>query len=349
MDLYYNLGFLLVDGAILFFLKLKRNHRLALSIATLSFVFLVFVSSFLFAQTPFAMVRLWAYGVFLHGCVLLLGTAWIVFKQNRTTALGFLSLALLLEAIAVDAFWIEPHLLEVSRVTIETGKLKTSLKIVVLADLQTDEIGAYERKTLLLAKKEKPDLILFLGDYVQAWPSERQEIEDQLHTLLKEINLTAPLGVFAVGGNTDDSNWQDIFKDLEITCITQSKTLEVGSQITLTGLDLEDSGHPETPLPKSDKFHIVFGHRPDFALFDIEGDLLIAGHTHGGQFQLPFIGPLITLSRVPRSWASGVSKLTNGSTLVVSRGIGMERLDAPRLRFLCRPEIVVIEVGPLTD
>ena len=144
MDLYYNLGFLLVDGAILFFLKLQRNHRLALSIATLSFVFLVFASSFLFAQTPFAMVRLWAYGIFLHGCVLLLGTAWIVFKQNRTAALGFLTLALLLEAIAVDAFWIEPHLLEVSRVTIETGKLKTSLKIVVLADLQTDEIGAYE-------------------------------------------------------------------------------------------------------------------------------------------------------------------------------------------------------------
>ena len=79
MELYYNLGFLLVDGAILFFLKLKRNHRLALSMATLSFVFLVFVSSFLFAQTPFAMLRLWTYGIFIHGCVLLLGTAWIGF------------------------------------------------------------------------------------------------------------------------------------------------------------------------------------------------------------------------------------------------------------------------------
>lgn len=74
--------------------------------------------------------------------------------------------------------------------------------------------------------------------------------------------------------------------------------------------------------------------------------MLVAGHTHGGQVRLPGIGPLITLSAVPRSRAAGVIHPASGATRVVSRGLGMERGPAPRLRFLCRPEIVVIDVVP---
>jgi len=62
--------------------------------------------------------------------------------------------------------------------------------------------------------------------------------------------------------------------------------------------------------------------------------------------QLPLIGPLLTLTVVPRNWASGVTEIDAGTTLIVSRGIGMERADAPRLRFLCRPELVVVDLVP---
>jgi predicted MPP superfamily phosphohydrolase len=54
----------------------------------------------------------------------------------------------------------------------------------------------------------------------------------------------------------------------------------------------------------------------------------------------------MTLSQVPRAWAAGLTELKGGGTLIVSRGVGMERGDAPRLRFLCTPEIVVIDVVP---
>ena len=75
----------------------------------------------------------------------------------------------------------------------------------------------------------------------------------------------------------------------------------------------------------------------------------MAGHTHGGQVQVPGFGPVVTFSRVPAEWADGVTSLSGGRTLVVSRGIGMERSYAPRLRFFCRPEIVVIDLeGPTT-
>ena len=96
----------------------------------------------------------------------------------------------------------------------------------------------------------------------------------------------------------------------------------------------------------ADRFHIAMGHRPDFALGQIEADLLVAGHTHGGQVRLPWVGPLLTFSEVPRSWAAGLTDLPDGGRLLVSRGIGHERGHAPRLRFLCRPELVVIDLVP---
>ena len=88
------------------------------------------------------------------------------------------------------------------------------------------------------------------------------------------------------------------------------------------------------------------GHTPDFSLGQVEAELLIAGHTHGGQVQLPFLGPLFTLSQVPRSWASGVTLIAPDRHLIVSRGVGMERGNAPRMRFLCRPELLIIDLVP---
>jgi predicted MPP superfamily phosphohydrolase len=90
----------------------------------------------------------------------------------------------------------------------------------------------------------------------------------------------------------------------------------------------------------------VLGHSPNFSLGQVSADLLIAGHTHGGQVQIPFIGPMLTLSQVPRSWASGVVTIAPGKVLVVSRGVGMERGNAPRIRFRCRPELVILDLVP---
>ena len=117
-------------------------------------------------------------------------------------------------------------------------------------------------------------------------------------------------------------------------------------KITVTSLSVADSRFGAR-LEDVEGLHIVFGHAPDFALHDVaDADVLIAGHTHGGQVRLPFVGPLITLSRVPRAWAAGQTELPGGAQLFVSRGIGMERGHAPRLRFLCRPELMIIDLLP---
>jgi hypothetical protein len=73
-------------------------------------------------------------------------------------------------------------------------------------------------------------------------------------------------------------------------------------------------------------------------------DLYLAGHTHGGQVRLPVWGAIITMSAYGKQYESGLYQL-NPTTLYVSRGIGLEGLSLPRVRFLCPPEMVLIELG----
>ena len=67
--------------------------------------------------------------------------------------------------------------------------------------------------------------------------------------------------------------------------------------------------------------------------------LTLAGHTHGGQIRLPFIGALIIPSEYGEKYAKGLIK-ENNKTMIVTKGIGTSILP---LRFNCPPEIVVIE------
>ena len=76
-------------------------------------------------------------------------------------------------------------------------------------------------------------------------------------------------------------------------------------------------------------------------------DLYLSGHTHGGQVRLPFYGAPVTLSRFGKKYEAGMYTSIGCETkLYVNRGIGLENKPAPKVRFLCRPEITVFELKP---
>jgi predicted MPP superfamily phosphohydrolase len=75
-------------------------------------------------------------------------------------------------------------------------------------------------------------------------------------------------------------------------------------------------------------------------------DLMCSGHVHGGQVALPFYGALLTLSDFGKRFERGLYPTADGFgfPLYVSRGIGMEGGDMPRVRFCSRPEVALIEL-----
>ncbi len=121
-----------------------------------------------------------------------------------------------------------------------------------------------------------------------------------------------------------------------------------GLAVEVLGLDDPHIGRHDLRVAlrgEPDRFGLAVAHSPDPApeLAALGYDLVVAGHTHGGQVRLPLVGALVTNSHLPRQLASGLFRL--GSTVVhVSPGLGTSKY-AP-FRFLCRPEATLIELHP---
>lgn len=341
----YNLLMLLADGAALAVVRVRRSWVLAITGAAAVELFGAYLA-FVVGRGSFKTAALLGWGVFVHGTLLAAVSAAWVRPRSRRAAIFLNAVAVLIPLVALDVFVVEPHWLEVTTYRLRAA-VERPLRIAVLADFQTDHFRGYERRVLDRTMALRPDLVLLPGDYVQLPdPAHRHAVQDELNAYLRRIGFAAPLGVYAVAGNSDHpEDWRRPFEGLGATTFHETGSV-VLPELVVTGLSMSDSFDPALRVAAADRFHVVFGHSPDFALGEVEADLLVAGHVHGGQVRLPWLGPLVTFSQIPRAWADTRTEIGGGRTLVVSRGIGMERGAAPRMRFLCRPQLVVLEVEP---
>lgn len=340
--LAFNLVLFVIEGFLL--QALARRISFARIISALA---IAAVSAGALALTlgrdQFDVARLLGWTLFLHGPLLLIGFARLT---SRRMAVACAVLAAVLAMTMFYAYAIEPRVLEVTHVQVRSSKVDRRVRIAVVADIQTDHVGAYERRALRTLMGQRPDLILFAGDYIQARASQDGPQAEALRALFAQERVSAPLGVFAVKGNVDGPPWPRAFANLGFSASDRTTTASTGP-VTVTALSEVDSFDLDLVVPAARGLHVVVGHSPDFALGDVRADLLVAGHTHGGQVRLPFLGAVMNASHLPRSWAGGgAHRLSGGRTLVVSRGVGMERGNAPRLRLLCRPEISIVDVVP---
>jgi uncharacterized protein len=303
--------------------------------------------------------RLMGQALFGEAIVLALGLGQLhraAARSGRAVALGLIGISLFV--VYVDAYHVEPQLLRVRRHEVEWsggGSRATSLRILHVTDIQTPEIGTHEQRALRAGLEQRPDLIVLTGDYVQdelGRPTEGQAMLD-LRALMARLNFDAPLGVFATDGDAGPQ-CREVFAGTRVRCLVDDTALVAlhdNETLAITGLS-RTRGRERDPAwlaslmdrsPRADR-RIVISHAPDFVdALPKPVDLVLAGHTHGGQVVIPFLGPPRTASRLPRRYAGDLHDF-RGTPLHVSRGVGMERGFTVPVRFLCPPEICVLDV-----
>ena len=247
----------------------------------------------------------------------------------------------------------QPHLATRLDLAI-SGWPKTSrpLRIAFLSDFHAgSHTGDVARLAAIVAEAQafKPDLALHGGDFVnmQLFGGGRIPPHIVAATLAR---LDAPLGRFAVLGNHDQTYGPDqvaaALQDHGITVLNDEQRIlrHEGNEIALAGLPDARKLRPagRALLTRLTRPTIVLAHDPFwFAHVPAGPHLTLAGHTHGGQVRLPWIGPVTNASSAPLRWSLG-HIVEQGRQLYVTSGIGTSGIP---LRIGTPPEFVVIDVS----
>ncbi|MGV1004366.1 MAG: metallophosphoesterase [Candidatus Nanopelagicales bacterium] len=300
------------------------------------------------------MVRQLLIGVPLAAALLTLRAArrgW----RDTVTGVGLVAVVggLLLAPLGFYATMIEPNTLVVREQAVPLGEIPVndSIRIAVIADIQTSDPGPHEQAAVAAVMAAEPDLIMIAGDLFQG-PAERFEQRlPALRDLLRP--LAAPGGVYIVEGDSDSrARLTEATKGTDVRSLfNEVATVELrGVALAVGGVRLA-YWEPAAQRAVADlartpaQVRILLAHRPDAVGLVGPADrisLTVAGHTHGGQVQIPFIGPLMTASDVPRSVAAGGLHIVDGNLIYVSTGVGVERNQAPRIRFGVPPSVSLL-------
>ena len=250
--------------------------------------------------------------------------------------------------------YVEPFDVGVTTVAVSTDKSLpiSPVRIVQISDLHIERATQRELDVLRIVDELQPDLIALTGDYMSTSYRDDPIARRDARALLAQ--LEAPLGVYAVRAYYPDTPdvMAELFDGLDIHVLydevapirTEASTLYVvGIQYLTRPRDREMLTDRMDAVPV-DAPTLLLYHTPDIIeVAAAQGvDLYLAGHTHGGQIRLPLFGALFTASTYGKRYEMGRYQMGD-TTLYVSRGLGMEGMGAPRARFLCPPEVVLVE------
>jgi predicted MPP superfamily phosphohydrolase len=259
-------------------------------------------------------------------------------KLNKISRRKFIFTALLLTpfAIAADAKWLEPTWVKVRRLRINDGK--PTHRFVHFTDLHHKGDRKYLQSVVDTINLITPDFVCFTGDIVE----EKKFLPEALEIL---SGVKSPM--FGVPGNHDywsRISFEPVFKCFAATggawLIDEARTIAEG-KINIIGATCSQANQALLPLNPSAK-NILLMHYPVWAkkLGDQKFDLLLAGHSHGGQVRIPFYGAIF-LPYAVDEYDLGLFQ-TKAGPLYVNAGIGY--IYDYNFRFNCRPEITVIEI-----
>ena len=275
-------------------------------------------------------------------------------RWPKRLRVAFAAIVLFLAGAVFWGFLIEPGRLVVHEQTIQIDNWPPQLdglRIAVISDLHVDNRFITEKKLRTIVARTnqlQPDLIVILGDYIAGAGRTTERVEPEVFgPILKDFR--APLGVYSVLGNHD---WwysgAEVRKALEQNGIKvlENESAKVdarGTSFWLVGLaDLwtrpQRIADTVAAVPEGQPL-IALTHNPDiFPNVPQRVQLVLAGHTHGGQVRFPIIGPVISSSEYGDRWVQG-HVFENNHHLFVTTGIGTSIIP---VRFGLPPEIVIL-------
>ena len=279
------------------------------------------------------------YWTLVVGCFVAGGVGWLL---GWGVLIGFGLIAL---GVLLYGGFIEPRRVQTTTYTLGEGERR--LRVVFLSDLHAGlkKQRSFYQRIANQVKLLQPDLVILGGDLVD-------ERAGALEALDPLFEARPPLGMWFILGNHD---FFDDPKKLSATLLkkgvreltNQSLNFKLTDTASLELIGLDDSwfGSPDLRLVEKPKtgLRLIAMHEPDLLLDLPEAcaNLVLLGHTHGGQIRLPGYGPLTPLPQSISQTLDRGEKHWKGMRVIISRGIGE---SVVRARLGSRPEILVIDV-----
>lgn len=236
--------------------------------------------------------------------------------------------------------------LRVTGYKLKTEKISENIRIVQLSDLHSMNFGEDNEKLIKKTKDLNPDIIALTGDLIDF----KDKNLDAVRPLIEGL---AGYDMYYVSGNHE--RWSDIDADLRRLLadngvkILSDEWVNYGDDIVVMGIEdpeysnktYADKVINEMVKDTEGKYRLLLSHRPEITESFTDVDLVLSGHTHGGQVRVPFIGSIIAPSQgfFPK-FDKGLYDF--GETkLIISTGLGTSVLP---VRAFNPPEIVVIDL-----
>lgn len=270
-------------------------------------------------------------------------------KKNKKKIIWIILLVLII--ILIPFCWYENNHLVITKLAVANLKIPDAFdgyKIVQISDLHNASFGKNNVRLIEKIKAEAPDIIVLTGDIVD---SNHTKIDVSLD-FCKEIVNICP--VYYITGNheywlsaEDQERAFSTMSEYGVNILDNDSILLENKDDSVLLIGLDDKHLSDMTLEgliDNDYYNIVLAHEPQYIYryASANADLVLSGHAHGGQFILPFIGPVVAPEQGLFPKYTEGEYVDGNTTMIVSRGLGNSVIP---VRLFNDPEIVVVELS----
>ncbi|WP_053955304.1 metallophosphoesterase [Inediibacterium massiliense] len=230
--------------------------------------------------------------------------------------------------VCILYLFLQVNITKVNKVHIKTNKFSKEEKITLLQISDVHDKKLFMETILEKIKKLKPDMIVFTGDLIDGKTKEYENIYSFVEKVIK-INPN----VYFVSGNHEWRNKNTKaflrgLKERQVKILNNDYDILKKESITLNIYGIDDPYTHHDDLKKAlshkdDSFSILLSHSPNIIFREKPSiDLILCGHTHGGQIRIPFIGAVVVPGQglFPK-YDKGIFSLGK-TTLYIDSGLG---------------------------